>query len=342
VPAREELVGVLAAVTDRGLRASHGMARQPTLIGLACVARRAHSTDPMDRAIAAGAILREIIDALSDRELRTVARHLFGLVGGRLATKQARLQAAGRDIGHSWETIRKRHSPELLAEMADHLIRLERLQRTWDAMQRQEQVSSELALDWLRRFDVYSLLAYQGNAVANDLRDALRLARNPPDADTFEREPGDLLRSALHRWAAFSSIERRYAIAYSGIWLTSSREHSAAVVTAAEVFDRDVPFGYQDASYLRLTLLDARDYELESFIAQLDAVARGRALLEQWTHWASRCHCTHRPFKSCLPHRIITHGHELYAVMTAEWHQVAEWYGEPGSDRYLSFPDHLA
>src|SRR2546421_479493 len=81
-------------------------------------------------------MLAEIIDALSDADLRIVARHLFGLAGGRMATKQSRLEAAGRQISHSWETLRKRHAPELLAEMADQLAQMERLQRAWNAMER--------------------------------------------------------------------------------------------------------------------------------------------------------------------------------------------------------------
>jgi hypothetical protein len=341
-PSVEELAGLLAGVAEVGVRSRVGLAAQTRLLELRCVARRAQSADRGERAAALGAIVREIIAALGDAELRAVARHLFGLVGGRMTTKQARLQAAGRDVGHSWETLRKRHVPELFVEMADHLSQLERLQRAWEAMLRRAPVSSEVALDYLRRFDCYSQMAYHANACANDLQDGLTLPRPPGERESFGRDRVDLLYSALHRWAAFSHIERGYTDRFSGIWLASSWEHSDALATAAEVFDRDVPFSYRDASWLRLRLLDSRDRELDSFLEQLESSVRGRALLDSWLGWASRCRCGRRPYRSCLPHRLIAHGHHLYVVMMAEWEQVADWYREPGSHRDLSFPDQPA
>ena len=187
--------------------------------------------------------------------------------GGRGGSKRGGWGGAGRQGGHSWGTLRKGHVAGLRAEIAGELLRLERLQRAWNAMERREQVSSELALDWLRRFDAYSAMAFAANAMANHLASALDLGKADSDEQADGESRDDLLRSALHEWTRFSRVERRYIMYYSGIWMISSRENLATVVAAVEVLDRDVPFTYRDASWLRLRLLDEREYEVDGFIA---------------------------------------------------------------------------
>jgi hypothetical protein len=339
LPSLAEVRRMVGEVADAGLRSQRGLLRQPMLLGLACVARRAQSPDPRERAVALRAIVLELIDELSDAELRVVARYLFGLAAGRMATKQSRLEDAGKEVSHSWETLRKNHAPELLDEIADRLVQLERMERTLQAMERAEPVGEELALVYLRRAHRYSTMAYHAGTTANNLRAALRTPAEEPPHPIDSR--ADLLWAALHGWTWFSQTQRRYMSSFDDMWMTTDPAANERVIVAVHALDRDAPFSYRDASWLRLRLLDARDFEVDAFIEQLEASERGERLLGQWFGWADQCRCTSRPRRTCPPHAFVAAATCFYHTMRAEWKTVATWYRKPGSDRVLRFPDGL-
>jgi hypothetical protein len=130
---------------------------------------------------------------------------------------------------------------------------------------------------------------------------------------------------------------------YSGLWMLSDPHELDDVVSAMEILDREVPFTYEDASWLRLCLMEARGYELFDFLVHVRRSTRGTGILEDWAAWAGRCRCKPaRPMKSCVPHAFVHQGRRFRAIMSNEWKRVSDWYREPGSQRYLSFPDQLA
>lgn len=338
-PSLADVRRMVSEIADAGLRSQRGLLRQPPLLGLVCVARRAQSPDSRERAAALREILLELIDQLSDAELRVVARYLFGLAAGRMATKQSRLEEAGKQVSHSWETLRKNHAPELLDEIADRLVQLERMERALQAIEQAQPVGEELALMYLRRAHRYSTMAYHAGTMANNLAAALRHPADGPPDPVDSR--ADLLWAALHAWTWFSHTERHYMSSFDDMWMATDPTTNAKLIAAVLTLDRDAPFSYRDTSWLRLRLLDARDFEVDSFIEQLEASEHGQRLLGQWFGWAGRCRCTARPRRSCPPHAFVAAATNFYETMRAEWKTVATWYRKPGSDRVLRFPDKL-
>lgn len=325
-PSPEELAAELEQALPRdGLRASK-LAGRPLLIDLAYVRARAASDVPLDRAVAFLSVLEEACNRLGPGPPGEAARILFTIAPlGKGVSLKVRRKRAADALNVGVEYFRK-DGPEdrLVRDVAEQLYALEtryRRRQAGDATV-PDRTETRLAIDWLERHNVYGRFWTIIYALRADLLALLRL-RGEPDRPAY----GQYLESSLWWYARFQRELAEFIHRFGGLWLLADADAEVRIADAIYRLEWHPPFSQQDDSWLRTTLGQVADEELDPFAETVRDSERGQAVLAQWREWIERCACApDQPDPDCPVHQTIGACETYTEIVDSDWQQIADWY----------------
>jgi hypothetical protein len=355
---RDDLVAQLGELARRGVT-PEALRSFPQLVNLAAVrdavgpagteADRRRRFEDVLRARVAGMAAERDVDADVRSHVERVQSALtkyFGLEVGlrRAAFARRRRAAAGalglssvasfrdkRLVGGSHEQRLLETALEILDAAAPH---------PGDASKSRlaHPSRSALELQWRYRFEHYSRMSTRLRESAAYLEAFLQMRADGQPRARFD--PYALY--ALWAYTKFGRAAQLFIDELGGGWAFSSAQAEVDADEAVRTCTLTTPLTWEDDSYLRVALGDAREEELSPFADWLRRAPRACSLLEEWRGWIERCACpTGNPTVACRPHTFIENAEAFLLIVHSEWPRIADWYAD-GAAQWRLDPAELA
>lgn len=332
-PPPEDLAAELAGLLRRGATPT-AVRNCPAILGLAVIAATSASDSPDDRAVAAHAILRQVVIAVDGERDGPAATLLALAAGTRGSLPKRRRELAALQLGVSVDHFRREREEPLIVEIADELYATDsahRLRQRHRDRPEREAHQSRLGIDWKDRHQAYRRVWTPITALRDDLYVLLRFLRQ--DADWPDL--ADRAMNLSWRYAQFSRELNRFVNDYGGLWVLADVESEVAAADAIHRIGFHLPLGDADASWLRLTLADAPNQELDPFIDKLLATRdRANELMHAWINWARTCPCDldHPDPQNCEVHRWASYTDQFIRLIDRDWYRIADYYRATDAD----------
>lgn len=261
------------------------------------------------------AVLRDVITELTlntrEERIRRLAPYAFGL--GVRGSKEERLRSAARALGIKYHTVRLAPMRELLVNFSERLVMSHDLHQALDAQGGPKPGEPAVALEILRRFDWYRLMAFWLVGAADDAQAAVEHRR---DEATRKLSEG-YLASALWRWAKFDLVLSDFMEAFQDTWKFSAREITDEAVELVHDVEKAVaPEHPVVGSWLRVQLRTTYREELAPLLATLDDHPTGRQVLADWTDLLEACKCRGEDHKAkCRIGTLVRLGRRFYDLV---------------------------
>lgn len=330
-PTTDQLADELAVIVGEGFAPAQ-VERLPGLVGLSYVQHKAGTTDPVACLVVLPDVLTEAVRRLGQSQSAEIATFLLGLGKWRGRLAKERRHEAGRRLGVTADSFRRRHERRYLEESAAAVYAIEHVHRLRQAhreLGKREPVESGLAINWLARHETYGRIWTAVWALRADLITYLSRHREHPDDPAVGKD----LRSSLWWFARFLCEMDRFVKDYGGLWLLADLDAETEAADATYLISFHTPFSQADDSWLRATLRAAPNEELDPFVERIEQSERGQALLAQWEDWLATCGCLpSRPREECPVHQVTAACETFAKHLDTDWTKIADWYRRPAAD----------
>ena len=356
-PARDALVTDLKLLREKGFLEIDAL-RLPALAGAAALA----GAPTGDEGAAVETLVRRVVARLSGGRYGDALVELFGLdANTRALTAGVRRINAAAALGCSEKTFRSKHEGSMLNDLARSILVLCAEQRLRDGREQlvaKHPAESQIAVQWIERFEAYYRIWTPVYGIANDLtacRSSLTEKPRPYDRRFGSQGPDDpgysqeeqaegYARFALYHYAKFLWELRRFNADNGGLWLLSSADVEIAVRDAIYRIGWHVqPFNERDDSYLRTLIDEAPHQEMHPFLAALASSDLGQGIHREWQDWVATCDCewTHAESETgyfptsttvkgisadCQMHQVIENCARYCGLVDEDWTKIADWY----------------
>ena len=286
-------------------------------------------------------------------------------------------RASERRLGTSSEVglsrFRNHYEHIIIHQMAQQILRRCHDQSRREAalaMERKTPIDTQLAIDWLGRFDSYYAMRYPIYSAASSIaahRSTLLEEDRPYDRPPTPEEPDghtQEMRAQHYGWeglyylAWFYAELSRFETRFGGRFLLSSKEAEANVDDATYLMYYFTPFGRQQQSFLRLKYDEAAG-EMHTFSLLKAEDPHFTHLHDLWQRFLALCACswdekqpperghfhTHHTVatisEECSPHQLISAANDYCTIIKNEWDLIADWYRDSETRRRPVDPSRL-
>jgi hypothetical protein len=357
-PTRGDLVVDLKLLREKGVLEIDAL----HLPALLAAARLAAAAD-VDDAAAVETLVRRVVTRLSGGRYGDALVQLFGLdADSRALTAGVRRINASKALGCSEKTFRTKHEGAMLNDLARSILVLCAEQRLRDGREQlaaRHPVESQIAVQWIERFEAYYRMWTPVYAIGSDLtacRATLTEDPRPYDRRFGSSGPEDegysqdeqaegYARFALYHYAKFLWELRRFNADSGGLWLLSNADIEVAVRDAVYRIGWHVqPFNERDDSFLRTLIDESPHQELHAFLSRVAGTDLGQDLHHQWQEWVATCGCawnaadvpddayfptsanTQTISQDCQVHQVIANCALYCELIDEDWLKIADWY----------------
>jgi len=307
-------------------------------------------------------LLRQAVEGLGDGAPTEAVSALFGLEAGTraLSQKERREKAASR-LNRSSVTFVRSYEGPLIEDLARQVLELcERraMRRMIDPREPRHPAESQLAVQWVERFEAYyriwtpvyalgaNLTAYRSTLLQVDRPYDRAPGTNGPDDEGYTQEDRAemYIPFAFHEYAWFEWELDQFMQRHGGLWLLSSGDSETAVADAVFAIGWHVKFDYKVRSWLVNLIQDTKDKGMYGFLEALPSTSVGQAISADWNTWVTSCDCRwdepsdtqqeyfptsahHEGIKQdCHVHQAIAACETYCDLIDQDWRRVADWY----------------
>ena len=357
-PTRDALVADLKVLREKGLLEIDDL-HLPALLAAAGLAAVADGDD----AAAVETLVRRVVARLSGGRYGDALVQLIGLdADTRALTAGVRRINAAEALGCSEKTFRTKHEPAMLNDLARSILVLCAEQRLRDGREQlaaRHPVESQIAVQWIERFEAYYRMWTPIYALGSDLtacRSTLtedprpydrRFGTTGPEDEGYsqEEQAEGYARFALYHYAKFLWELRRFGADNGGLWLLSTADVEVAVRDAVYRIGWHVqPLNERDDSYLRTVIDESPHQEMHAFLSRLADTDLGQDIHRQWQEWVATCECTWDAedvpdevffptsantstiSTDCQLHQVVENCARYCELIDADWTKIADWY----------------
>jgi hypothetical protein len=358
IPTRNDLVADLKLLREKGVFEIDAL-HLPALVAAARLAAAAE----VDNAAAVETLARRVVTRLSGGRYGDALVQLFGLdADSRALTAGVRRINASKALGCSEKTFRTKHEGAMLNDLARSVLVLcaeQRLRHGREQLAARHPVESQIAVQWIERFEAYyrmwtpiyaigsDLTAYRSTLTENPRPYDRRFGTVGPEDEGYSQEEQSegYARFALYHYAKFLWELRRFNADNGGLWLLSNADTELAVRDAAYRIGWHVqPFNERDDSYLRTVVDESQQQEMHAFLSNLAETNLGQDLHRQWQEWVATCECTWKASDvpddayfpesantqtispECQVHQVVANCTLYCELIDEDWMKVADWY----------------
>lgn len=152
-------------------------------------------------------------------------------------------------------------------------------------------IDSALKIDWYELHMAHRRVWTPLKAMRSDVDVLLQQQRDRAEWPDL----ADRTMNISWRYAQFSREEERFVQEHSGMWLLSDVDSEIEAADSLFRANAHLPLGEADTFWLRLTLSEVSQGELDPFIdALLSTRERADELMHGWLRWAEICRCNLR------------------------------------------------
>lgn len=357
-PTRGALVADLKLLREKGLLEIDDL-HLPALLAAGTLTAAAGG----DAAAVIETLVRRVVARLGGGRYGDALVQLFGLdADSRVLTAGVRRINAAKALGCSEKTFRTKHEPAMLNDLARSILVLCAEQRMRDGRERlaaRHPVESQIAVEWIERFEAYyrmwtpiyaigsDLTAYRSTLIEDPRPYDRRFGTRAPEDEGYSQEDQaeGYARFALYHYAKFLWELRRFSADSGGLWLLSNADVEVAVRDAVYRVGWHVqPFNERDDSYLRTVIDESPHQEMYTFLSRLADTDLGQDLHHQWQDWVATCQCTwderdvpddayfptsaNTPTISseCQVHQVVESCALYCELVDKDWTKIADWY----------------